>query len=142
MTAPKLNPAMVTEIARPLFLTNHLAIDETVELPEQPNPAPISSPQIRYACHRALICDISIKPVPSKMPAVMVKNLGPYLSVNLPEITARIPVSTEPTEKAPERAPLFQPNCSVSGFKNTPKPKTARAFVAKTKKPMMTATQP
>ncbi|MEK7353122.1 MAG: hypothetical protein AABZ77_01275 [Chloroflexota bacterium] len=51
-------------------------------------------------------------------------------------------MSTEPTAKAPERAPLSQPNCSVRGFRKTPKPKTARALVAKTKKPIITVTQP
>ncbi|GAI25851.1 unnamed protein product [marine sediment metagenome] len=113
-------PAKVSPMAIPLFLANHLGIVEVIGIKQQLIPIPIKSPQTKYTCHNELICDIKKKPIPVNSPLSVTKIRGPYLSLSLPLRIEKSPDISINIEKAPDSAPLSQPNSIVRGTKNTP----------------------
>jgi hypothetical protein len=129
-------------MAIPRLFVNHLGIMDITGIKQKALPIPIRTPQVKYMCHNALICDVNKNDIPFNSPPIATMGRGPYLSLNLPQTTPAPPLIRIVTERAPEMAPLSQLNSIVIGFKNTPKLYIVSPYVIRTPMEMATITHP
>jgi hypothetical protein len=128
--------------AIPLLLVNHLGIMALIGITEHAIVMPTGTPQARYSCHNSDTREVKKKPIPRDNPDIVTSRRGLNRLLSLPLTREKIPPISTAIEKTLERSPLFQPNSSIRGFINTPKPNSVIAFMDITKKLAMTIIHP